>query len=162
MDALLKICPTYLNISKFCNLAVSLLTVLKNVTMEPSTLEVRMIFSYAVVPNLHQKAFEVEYFARFLLQCIIGSNKQKMSVADLYGAAVLFPPIMDIVSSRPWTRQERSPPLFCCLDKTRGTTAKGEELKLKALDWCLKDRKRGHATGLWKTRFCSACSTCAG
>lgn len=68
MDALLKICPTYLNTPKFCNLAVSLLTVLKNVTMEPSTLDVSPLFNingdflgFVFKSRSRQKAFEVEY-----------------------------------------------------------------------------------------------------
>ena len=40
MRALSSVCPDYVCIPKFCSLAVTLLTVLKNVSMEPSTLEV--------------------------------------------------------------------------------------------------------------------------
>lgn len=40
MRALSSVCPDYVYIPKFCSLAVTLLTVLKNVSMEPSTLEV--------------------------------------------------------------------------------------------------------------------------
>ncbi|CBN77119.1 MEKK and related serine/threonine protein kinases amardillo repeat-containing protein [Ectocarpus siliculosus] len=39
MRALSSICPAYLGLPRFCSLAVTLLTVLKNLSMEPSTLE---------------------------------------------------------------------------------------------------------------------------
>ncbi|CAM9816607.1 unnamed protein product, partial [Ectocarpus sp. 12 AP-2014] len=39
MRALSSICPAYLGLPRFCRLAVTLLTVLKNLSMEPSTLE---------------------------------------------------------------------------------------------------------------------------
>lgn len=40
MRALSSVCPDYLGFPRFCSLAVTLLTVLKNLSMEPSTLEV--------------------------------------------------------------------------------------------------------------------------
>lgn len=43
MRALSSVCPDYVCIPKFCSLAVTLLTVLKNVSMEPSTLEVILV-----------------------------------------------------------------------------------------------------------------------